>query len=454
MIGIRTGFRDGFSPHPRLKAILACLILLAFPAMPRAATVANWDFTQGLQGWTGNASVGAFATTDEGMAFDTVAADPYLTSPAVTYPTDLPIVVTVRMRSNADPGAELFYGATFRAGQSRRFTVTTDGAWHEYTFWLPPLGKNARLRLDPCEATGHITIAWIRAESIPRYLELNNGVLLVKLDLTTGGPIAYLSTASSTRNLVNIADRGRYIQQSYYAGNPIDRKAEGQASGWSPWPWNPIQVGDAFMNPSAVLDARNQGGEIYVKNRPLLWDMNLEWGECDFETWVTLRGNTVHVRNKLTCFRTDNRWPAVARHQELPAVYTIGDLSNLYTYKGNQPFTSAPLTRIENINATVPKWEYWQTPEHWAAHVDNAGWGVGVYNARSTQFVGGYFGQLGGGATSGNTGYISPLRTETLTRNSVYEYQYDLIVGTLAEIRQFVYHTELNQARPAWSKLP
>lgn len=53
---------------------------------------------------------------------------------------------------------------------------------------------------------------------------IDNGTLLLKLDLTRGGAISYLSLSGSNRSVVNIADEGRYIQQSYYAGKSVDRK--------------------------------------------------------------------------------------------------------------------------------------------------------------------------------------------------------------------------------------
>ena len=66
-------------------------------------------------------------------------------------------------------------------------------------------------------------------------LVADNGILTLKLDLTRGGAISYLSLSGSERSLVNIADEGRYIQQSYYAGKSLDRKTEGQSPAWSPW---------------------------------------------------------------------------------------------------------------------------------------------------------------------------------------------------------------------------
>lgn len=268
---------------------------------------------------------------------------------------------------------------------------------------------------------------------------LDNGTLHIKLDLATGGAICYLSTSGSTRNLVNIADRGRYIQQSYYAGRAIDRKAEGQSPHWSPWSWNPIGAGDTYLNPAKILDSKETSDTLYAKTLPLLWDMKNEAAQCNLETWVSLHGNSAHVRNRLTCFRTDNRWPAVSCDQELPAVYTIGELPNLFTYQGDKPWSRGALTQVKNAG---PPWAGWKTLEHWAAQVDDKGWGVGVYNARSVDFIGGFCGPHKGGATDGSCGYIAPLRKEVLDKNTVYEYEYDLIVGTTEEIRDWVYRAE------------
>jgi hypothetical protein len=83
---------------------------------------------------------------------------------------------------------------------------------------------------------------------------IDNDTLNVKLDLNRGGTISYISISGSERNLVNIYDEGRYIQQSYYAGKSIDRQADGQSPDWSPWSWNPIQAGDAFGNRAEILE--------------------------------------------------------------------------------------------------------------------------------------------------------------------------------------------------------
>jgi len=295
-------------------------------------------------------------------------------------------------------------------------------------------------------------------------LDLENGVIHVGIHCGAyGGAITYLSKSGETRNLINLQDKGREVQQSYYAGRALDRRGEGQSKSWTPWPWNPIQVGDAYGNCSKVVESRRAENELYVKTIPLLWDMNNEFGECYFETWISLDSNSVHVRNRLTSHRTDDKWPAVSTHQELPAVYTIGDLWRLYTYVGDAPFTKAALTQIMNVG---PPWAYWgpgakkpelaKPHEKWAANVDENSWGVGVYNAKTEMFVGGFHDKPGGDAHKNSTGYISPLCTATLDKNTVYNYEYDLIVGTLDQIRAFVYSREGHdyEGSPAHSKAP
>ncbi|HET8830410.1 MAG TPA: hypothetical protein VFM79_13775, partial [Pelobium sp.] len=332
---------------------------------------------------------------------------------------------------------------TYNGTKLAQIAVTPNSASQkEYIFDFSSItawqGTIKQLRFDPGNpASGSaLDIDYIKLVNEAYTLELANSSLKLKVDLLRGGAISYLSKATDNKNLINIYDRGRYVQQSYYAGANINRTGEGQHPSWSPWNWNPIQVGDVYNNSSVVLESQVTANSIYTKTQPLLWDMNNELAQCQMEMTVTLNDNTAHVSNKLTVFRTDDKWTAIPRHQELPAVYIIGDLNNLYTYKGTNAWTSEP---AEKLVTTGPPWSYWTNPEHWAALLDANKWGVGVYNGLSTHFIGGYSGSAGGGANSSSTGYMSPLRTETLGKNTVYQYEYDLILGTLDEIRSFAY---------------
>ena len=281
----------------------------------------------------------------------------------------------------------------------------------------------------------------------PLVLTSDNGIISIKLDLTRGGAINYLSLSGTNRNLVNINDEGRYIQQSYYAGKVLDRKNEGQSASWSPWPWNPIQVGDAFGNRAQILDYKQNGDTLYVKCTPMLWDMNNKPAEAIMEQWTILYDNVLEVHNKLSCFRTDTIYGGnMLRDQELPAVYPISALENLYCYSGGFPFTNDTLNNPTVINLSSGFWgRYPGVSEHWMAFVDNNMHGIGVLNLQCTYFLAGMAGEPGHDALNEATSYIAPIKKESLNKNSVYDYSYFIIIGSVKEIRAKVYELREKQ---------
>jgi hypothetical protein len=275
----------------------------------------------------------------------------------------------------------------------------------------------------------------------PKELVADNGKLTVKFDLTRGGAISWISNSGSQRSLVNIADEGRYIQQSYYAGKSLDRKADGQSPNWSPWAWNPIQVGDAFRNRAKILDFKQSKDTLYVKCIPMQWDMNNKPAEAEMEQWTFLDGNILTIRNRLTCHRTDEIYgDSLMRNQELPAVYPISALNNLYTYDGNEPFTNAPFKKLEVKNLSSGFWgRYKEVTENWMAFVDDANIGMAVYNPQCVMFLAGMAGEPGKESTDGSTSYIAPIKDEIIYKQSVYEYEYYILIGSLAQMREQIY---------------
>jgi hypothetical protein len=269
----------------------------------------------------------------------------------------------------------------------------------------------------------------------------DNGVLKVKLDLTRGGAISYISLSGSNRNLINIHDEGRYIQQSYYAGKTLDRKAEGQNPAWSPWSWNPIQVGDSYGNRAKILNYKQKGDTLYTKCIPMLWDINNMPAEAEMEQWNILDGNVIKVHCKLTCHRRDNIYAEnIEDDQELPAVYPISALNNLYSYMGNSPFTNDTIDNPDVVNLSSGFWgRYSNVSEHWMAFVDSAKWGLGVYNPNCISFLAGMAGTVGAESQGGSTSYIAPVKKEIINKNSVFEFDYYIIIGTVEQIRAKVY---------------
>ena len=165
-----------------------------------------------------------------------------------------------------------------------------------------------------------------------------------------------------------------------------------------------------------------------------------------------MKGNVIKVRNKLVCQRTDSIYgEGVKRDQEIPAVYLISALKNLYSYFGSAPFTNASVrqTEVKQLILNDPE-HFWgaydDASECWMAFVDDSLWGVGVYTPSATRFLAGRYGNdLEGDALSSATSYIAPLRVERLKKNSVMDYEYYLIIGSLDIIRKKVYEIRENK---------
>jgi len=267
---------------------------------------------------------------------------------------------------------------------------------------------------------------------------LDNGIIKVGVDLDRGGSIGYLADVKKGSNVVNVHDLGRWIGQSYYSGP----KPFGTAHpAWKDWSWNPVSAGDVYGNPSKLLDKKNDGKMLYVKSIPMQWALKNVPGDCTFETWITLEGRSVHVRNRLTNERKDRtQYPAM--DQELPFVYTIGTLHQLKTYTGDTPFKDGPLNEIPKVSAKGEKaqWTTFFATEHWAALVDDEDWGLGVIHPGVVRFVGGFYGKTHTGDPDNfPTGYVAPVRQEVIDHNIVYEFRYTLVLDWLAGIRKEAY---------------
>ena len=152
-----------------VNKLLAVVALLLLPVTASGKTVAGWDFGKGLQSWIGNNRVEKLSYSPEGLIVKSTGDDPWIEGPAIDLPGDKTIRVKIRMKSSADTAAELFYGPTFRAGRSVRFTVRNDGRWHDYSLVIrEELGLGTRFRLDPCIGAGEVEVASIKIEAISR----------------------------------------------------------------------------------------------------------------------------------------------------------------------------------------------------------------------------------------------------------------------------------------------
>jgi hypothetical protein len=265
-------------------------------------------------------------------------------------------------------------------------------------------------------------ISWAADE---RNAYIDNGKIRLGVDLESGGSIFYLSQSAPLRNLLNHFDRGRFIQQSYYG--------DGDGSHWADkeWRWNPVQGGDYKGNPAVVIEYANMAGTLYVKSMPKHWATGVDIVDAAMEQWISLTGDIAHIRYKFTYSGAGGH---AARHQELPAVFVDYDLSHLVFYRGDNPWSHDVLT------SKVPQWpnEYETRDEHWAAYVDDAHWGLGVYTPGTAEMT--YYRYRGEKGPQGSgCSYFSPIRTLAITSGLVLEYDVYLTIGTTEEIRSRFY---------------
>lgn len=284
---------------------------------------------------------------------------------------------------------------------------------------------------------------------------LGNAQVKVGIDLNIGGAITYVADAKRQQNLINNSDWGRQIQMSFYSGPvPYEPNGHKAAPSWVFLGWNPIQSGDFSRNRSKIIDYKNDGHTMYVKCIPMHWPLNNVPGECYFESWIEVKDNTIQVHARLTNHRDDTtQYPA--RDQELPAIYTNSPYHRLITYRGPKPFNYDTVSFIDNHNppgTTDIRWSHWQATENWAANLDKNDYGLGIFNGGSQKFQGGYFGDeaYNGNSKSSATAYIAPGNVEILDHDIVYDYYYTLILGTLNQIRGYVYNHSKNRALPSF----
>lgn len=267
-------------------------------------------------------------------------------------------------------------------------------------------------------------------------LHLDDGNLKIGIDRAKGAAITFLSWKTYPKNTINEADPGRLIQQSYYAGADLERKADGQHAAWSPWPWNPIQgggVGSWAQVPVMKLENENT---LYSKTIPKLWDMADEEASAVIKQWTSLEKKvprTVRVRCLFESFRREgDRWgPAKARPQEVPACYFTRNFAHFQSYLGEGNWR-------DEKQDPGPPWGQASPPRLAMACFEPGGQGVAIFSPTAGPVWN--FGPHAGGMTTnpkaGPCIHIAPLSVLSLEPRMSYQYRYWLTVGTREEISQ------------------
>lgn len=269
-------------------------------------------------------------------------------------------------------------------------------------------------------ATSGAALANPEVASQTRFVD--NGKLKIGVDLSSGGSIFWFSELSQDRNLLNHADRGRFIQQSYYG------KSDGSLWVKKPWRWNPVQGGDYKGKPARVVETKGDAQNLYVRSVPVNWAGGQDIEDCRMEQWISFSGNTAKVRYRFV-YRGEDKHPAV--HQELPAVFIDYDLADLVYQDSKAPWTGAPIKKDR------PGWpnEGRTTTENWAGFVGEDGRGVGVFFP-GTDRITTYRHPGPAGPKGGGCSYFAPIRTMAIVPGTDFRYEIHLTIGTAEEMRE------------------
>ncbi|SRR6056297_847607 len=276
-------------------------------------------------------------------------------------------------------------------------------------------------------------------------LRLDNGVVQIGIDRDKGAAITWLAWQGYPQNVVNIADPGRLIQQSYYAGKSLNRQAEGQHAAWSPWTWNPIQ-GGGVGSWSRVTAARirdvpdpeagktDTGPVLFSETIPNLWDMPEEPAAATMRQWTAFEPsmpNVIVVRCEFVSQREPgDRWGVpLRRHQEIPACYFTRNFHVVKSYLGNARWR-------DETQPPGPPWGTAIPPRKAMVCLNDQGQGIAVFSPAATTAWN--FGPHGKGRSDDPVGgpclHVAPLDTVALHPRSTYRYRYWLVVGSEAEI--------------------
>ncbi len=264
--------------------------------------------------------------------------------------------------------------------------------------------------------------------------------------LIWGGGINYIEDKNTPvkrlKNLINQADTGRLVQQSYYGvkeGNP--EYTPGFYNN-AVWPYNPVQGGDVAQNHSRIIDIVVTDYSVYVKSQPMDWAKDNAITPSYMENTYTLYSDRIQVDNRFVDF---SGWTHRMTSQELPAFYTVSYLNKFTFYNGTKPWTNDVLSYRDNLN-------FWgdsryhddcvfrlraANTETWCAWTNGVkDYGIGLYVPNVDSFLAGRHAfNNSTSSTDGATNYVAPVNMIMLKSFEALEYSYLITTGSVQEIR-------------------
>ncbi|MCK8491311.1 hypothetical protein M0L20_05570 [Spirosoma sp. RP8] len=217
--------------------------------------------------------------------------------------------------------------------------------------------------------------------------------------------------------------------------------------------FNPNEAGDDFMNSGQLLKFGRISSGFYTKTRPPIYGQNRLYvgDQVIFEKWGTLDDRALDLHYQSTFNRTSYAGRHVTKSQENPCLYVNG-LRVFKWYDGDRPYsndgvtTIAPETGPSNRNGVGknggrPNGVYLSEPWIWVGGTD--GFGIGLMLKDNIKAAYGFWGDGGFDAANPSMGgtyaSITSSPAEILDNNIIWRHTAKVIVGTVDEVRAYVY---------------
>ncbi len=340
---------------------------------------------------------------------------------------------------NATEKTEVFY---LEAGDNMLFhSLIDDYARSRYAWGI------TGMTLSTCDgSTATFTLTSLtdtQWEVYPGTYYLENDRYKLGILLSWGGGISYIEDKQdgddSLGNLINRADPGRLIQQSYY-GVSNGPYYTGAYYGENLWSYNPVQGGDQYGNGSKLVDVRIDGANktVYIKCRPLDWAHKNSPTPSYMENTYILEKDRIRVQNRFVDFMGVEHG---SRHAELPAFYTISYLGTFHYYNGTKPWTGDDYITLADEPFWAGNGDAYHTikkgnTETWAAWTNEEDYGIGLFVPGTEIMLAGRYEYNGSkNPANGGTSYVAPLRTMEFYSFVPFEYEYIIAAGTIDEMR-------------------
>ncbi len=343
-------------------------------------------------------------------------------------------------------------------GQTRTDNFFLEAGDHTFScvivnYLTGKMGKGiTKMTFSTCNGQNtNFALCLLKTEEYPVYTSGRDDTYYIENDrfklgvrLSWGGGINYLRDYDGQRgltNLINNADTGRLVQQSYYG---TQKEGSYQAGSYNnaQWKYNPVQGGDVYQNHSRIIDIVVNEYSVYVKSQPQDWSLNNQITPSYMENSYTLYADYIRVDNRFVDF-SGMTHPFTS--QELPAFYTVSALSRFFWYDGSDGWTNDNLSYRDDLN-------FWGDPnyhndcttfvrrsntETWCAWVHpTTNYGIGLYVPNIDSLLAGKYEYNGSGdPKNGATNYVAPVNNMKLVAYEPLEYSYLMTTGKIADIR-------------------